>query len=101
MDLNIQFHEDMKDIYIRAKKECGYIATRFLQMLGTKGGVETAKNLIKKENGTEGFEKLWEMGRLDLSVEALVLNEKYKELFTDEEREICTERLRKYGFSIT
>lgn len=100
MDLRRQFHEDMKEIYTRAKKECGYVASRFLQMLGEKGGIDTARSLILKDGGTDGFAKLWEMGRLDLSVEALVLKEEYKELFTEEERKICKERLNEYGYII-
>lgn len=39
-----------------------------------------------------------ECKRLDLSLEVLVLKEKYKELFTDEEREICINRLKDYGY---
>ena len=81
-----------------AKKECGYNASRFLQILGTKGGVAAAKQLINKPGGTDGFTTLWEHGRLDLSVEAHVLKLEYAELFTDEERRICRERLEQFGY---
>ena len=88
----------MIDIYVTAKKECGYNASRFLQILGTKGGVAAAKQLINKPGGTDGFTTLWEHGRLDLSVEAHVLKLEYAELFTDEERRICRERLEQFGY---
>ncbi|MBO8167892.1 MAG: hypothetical protein H0Z35_01760 [Thermoanaerobacteraceae bacterium] len=101
MDLKQQFHEDMINIYLRAKKECKYTPTRFLQLVIEKGGVEAAKQLIHKEGGTEGFRKLWEMKRLDLSVEALVLKKKYKELFTDADRAICEKRLAEYDFDFS
>ena len=81
-----------------AKKECGYNASRFLQILGTKGGVAAAKQLINKPGGTDGFTTLWEHGRLDLSVEAHVLKLEYAELFTDEERRICQKRLEQFGY---
>lgn len=81
-----------------AKKECGYNASRFLQILGTKGGVAAAKQLINKPGGTDGFTTLWEHGRLDLFVEAHVLKLEYAELFTDEERRICRERLEQFGY---
>lgn len=97
-DLEKEFFSKMKNIYIEADNECGYRATRFLQMLGEKGGVATAKSLINKPGGTEGFEKLWELGRLDLSIEALVIKEEYKPLFTDEEIQLCTEKLKEYGY---
>ena len=98
MEPERKFNDDMKEIYTRAKKECKYTATRFLQMLGEKGGLQTAKSLILKDGGTEGFTKLWELRRLDLSVEALVLKEEYKELFSEYERSTCRDRLIKYGY---
>jgi hypothetical protein len=36
------------------------------------------------------------MGRLDLTVEALVLKPKYQDLFSDEEREKVLELLKRY-----
>lgn len=98
-DLERKFHNAMIDVYRKADKECGYKATRFLQMLGEKGGVKTAKELISKDGGTEGFFKLWQFGRLDLSIEALVQQEEFRELFTDEELLMCKERLQKYGYN--
>ena len=97
-DLEKKFFQEMKDIYTKADKECGYRATRFLQMLGEKGGVDTAKSLISKPGGTEGFTKLWELGRLNLSVEALVIKEEFQSLFTKEEIESCKNRLKDYGY---
>lgn len=41
-----------------------------------------------------------ECKRLDLSIEALVMKDKYKELFTDEERRICKDRLKEYDFVV-
>ena len=92
------FEQEMIDIYMTAKKECGYTASRFLQMLGAKGGLAAAKQLISKPGGTDGFTTLWEHGRLDLSVEAHVLKAEYAELFTDEERRMCRERLEQFGY---
>ena len=66
-----------------------------------KGGVDAARTLILKDGGTDGFAKLWELGRLDLSVEALVLKDEYRELFTDQEREECTNRLKKYNYKFS
>lgn len=96
--LEKRFEQEMIDIYMTAKKECGYNASRFLQMLGAKGGLAAAKQLISKPGGTDGFTTLWEHGRLDLSVEAHVLKAEYAELFTDEERRICRERLEQFGY---
>ena len=94
--LEMQFHADMVNIYKTAKKECGYNAVRFLQIISNKGGVEAARQLIIKQ--TDGFSALAEFGRLDLSVEAYVLKPEYVSLFTEAEREVCRERLKKLGF---
>ena len=98
--LKRQFESDMVNIYRTAKKECGYNASRFLQMIGKQGGWATAKQLISKPGGTDGFTTLWEHGRLDLSVEACVLKPEYQELFSAEERRMCKERLESYGYKI-
>lgn len=93
-----KFNEDMKNIYFTAKRDIGYTATRFVQLVSQKGGLQAAKQLIAKEGGTYGFEVLWENKRLDLSVEALVLKSEYETLFSDEERMICKDRLEKFGY---
>ena len=94
--LEEQFYEDMRNTYTTSKNELGYNPTRFLQMLSEYGGVQTAKRLIGKEGGSDGFTTLWEHHRLDLSVEALVLKPEYNELFTYEERDICKKKLDQY-----
>jgi len=90
--LENQFHEAMRSIYYRALDECGYKATHFLRLVNERGGLEAAKFLLHKEL-SEGFIKLWELGRLDLTMEAMILEPKWKELFTEEEREIAKKRL--------
>ena len=100
MTLEKQFEQEMMDIYLTAKKECGYNASRFLQLISAKGGLIAAKQLISKPGGTDGFTTLWEHGRLDLSVEAHILQPEYHSLFTEAERKMCKDRLEKFGYFI-
>lgn len=100
MTLEKRFEQEMIHIYTTAKKECGYNASRFLQLVSTKGGLTAAKQLIGKPGGTEGFATLWQHNRLDLSVEAHVLKPEYTELFTDEERQLCRDRLKEFGYPV-
>jgi hypothetical protein len=44
-----------------------------MQLILEKGGLGAVKQLITKGCGTSGFTTLYEMGRIDLSVEAHVL----------------------------
>lgn len=91
-----RFDAAMHDIYTKAKDEVGYNATRFKQMLSKKGGLETARHLLAGHPTTvsEGFTQLALKGRLDLTVEALVLASEWKELFTSEEISNATRRLK-------
>ena len=89
----------MFNIYKRAYKECGYKASIFLNMLyKDKDAIKTARNLICKAGGTEGFLALVKHNRPDLSIEDLVLRSEYNELFTEDERNMARQRLLDYGF---
>jgi hypothetical protein len=46
---------------------------------------------------SEGFTALWERGRLDLSVEALVLAEEFDDLFPEDEPDVARDRLAEHG----
>lgn len=89
----------MRDIYVRAKSEAGYTATYFLQMLSTHGPTETARCLITSRQPSEGFTALWERRRLDLTVEAHVIQDRFVALFTDAELEAARQRLAQYGYT--
>jgi hypothetical protein len=93
------FHEAMVGVYRRAKDECGYNATRFLRMVTELGGLGAAKRLLAAKELSEGFVKLWELGRLDISMEALVLEPKWQELFTEEELMSARQRLEDCRYS--
>lgn len=97
--LEEEFDVAMMDIYKRAKKEANYNATRYLQMLHEHRGLITAQILLHDSNVSDGYTALWERKRLDLTVEALIIQKKWFQLFTDEEREIAKKRLEKYEYN--
>ena len=99
--LEIELDAAMMDLYRRARAEVNYTATRYLQMLNERRGLETAQLLLHTASVSEGYEALWERGRLDLTVEALILQPRWNELFTDEDRELARSRLRDYGFDLS
>jgi len=60
----------------------------------------TAKYLINSRKPSDGYTNLWERGRLDLTVEAMVMeNSKWHELFTSEELDKARRRLTDYGYT--
>ncbi len=93
-DLINRFNEALWNAYKIAKKEVNYNATRFLQMFEEHGGLETAHILINSPRVSEGYTKLWELKRLDLTIEAIIFdNPEYHELFTEDELRIVKKRL--------
>lgn len=94
-----QFNAAMFSIYSRAKTEAGYNATVFLRMLTDKNGVDTAKYLINAAKPSDGYTNLYERQRLDLTVEALVVeNPKWHSLFTEGEIQKARKRLIEYRY---
>ncbi len=86
----------MFDIYTRAKTEVRYNASAFLGMLYRDKGLLTAKRLINAPQESDGFTTLQQAGRLDLTVEAVVLSEaRWRSLFTEEELDKARNRLRR------
>ena len=97
-DLEDAFGHAMMQIYVQAKEEAGYTATRFHQMLTEHGGVEAARRLLPQMS--DGFAELWRRKRVDLSVEALVVKPRWASLFARHELEMARDRLRECGMEI-
>lgn len=76
-----------------ALSKLGYRPTYFLRMVQELGGVEAARRLLANASVSEGFTRLWEIRRLDLTVEAFALKPEYQALFSDSERCCARQRL--------
>ncbi len=97
--LEQQFHAEMLRIYDAAKKlNPPYQAPRFLRMVNEHGGKEAADRLLASGEPSEGFTQLFLRGRenLRLSVEYLVLQSPWRELFTNEQLASARRRLEDY-----
>ena len=98
-DIQAVFGQEMFRIYQRALSEADYKATRFLHMLHEHGGLQTARILVHASTVSEGYTALWERGRLDLTVEALIHDDsRWHPLFTLDELAICARRLSEYEY---
>jgi hypothetical protein len=107
--VELKFHDAMLDIFtlagVATRKQRpdgstfrGYWASYFLRGVRNHGGPEYAHRLLRAEGTTEGFQRLTAEGRLDLTMEALVLRPEFSELFTGDERAIAASRLAKAGY---
>ena len=79
-------------------RELGYNPNRFNLMVRREGGLVTAQKLLRRGPVPAGFWTLQALGRLDLSLERLVLRPKWRALFTEEEVEVARERLILAGY---
>jgi hypothetical protein len=80
-DLEKTFRSDLLTLYRLIKNEV-YDPKRFYQLIGKKGAVVAARELLSDSKIHSGFTELLLAKRLDLTVEAFVINnEKYHELF--------------------
>lgn len=97
--LEVEFDAAMMDIYTRAKAEANYPASIFHRMLIEQKGLATAKQLINATSVSDGYTALWERGRLDLTVEAVVHdNEKWHVFFDEDELRRAKRRLADYHY---
>src|SRR5687767_3277493 len=97
-ETELAFHAAMLDIYQRAVAETDYTPSDFRKMVLRDGGVTVAKKLLHDPNPAAGFATLILNGRLDLSVEVLVLQPEWQALFTDFELSVARERLKAVNY---
>jgi hypothetical protein len=95
--LEDQFHHAMIGVYENAKQH-DYFATYFKRMIDEYGGVQAAKRLLANQEIQTGLMVLWEKHLLDQSMEALVIQDRFKPLFTPQEIAEAHRRLEELGF---
>lgn len=93
------FHEEMLKLFKRTAKEVKYKATRRLDLINKYGGYEAAIKILPTDSNTFDFTLLWEQERLDLSIEALVVKQRYAELFPEDVVAFCQKRLDEYNYA--
>jgi hypothetical protein len=106
--LELRFHDAMLGIFTLAGEATrkraadgttirGYWASYFLRGVRNHGGLDYARRLLRAEGTSDGFQRLTDERRLDLTVEALVLRPEFSSLFTGDERAVAASRLARAG----
>src|SRR2546425_262183 len=91
--LEDQFHQQMINIYRNALTQAHYNATKFLEMVTMQGGLATAKTLLHTLYLPDGVAELWQRGRLDLTMEYMLVQPRWNSLFTENELKTARGRL--------
>ena len=102
MNIEEELTAALIEVYQRAGEEVGYWGHRYRQAILRNGGLSTAKRMMKPRNAGQraGLDALIEAGRPDLTLEAIILQPKFRGLFTNEELSVAAERLGEYGKAI-
>ena len=94
----LEFQKVLLEKCKEAEEKCGARCKRLANNIEKYGAVKTAKEIIRKSNVSDGFDALEKAGRLDLSMEAVVVDNRFGELFTDDEVNYCFEVLCECGY---
>ena len=97
--LERQLRGAFNDAHTTAISELGFGMPKLMQMVTAAGPTDAARKILPQV--TDMFTKLFTHRRLDLSVEAIVLRETFRPLFTEDELRLASERLRESNFQIT
>jgi hypothetical protein len=81
-------------------KAIGYNAPYYRRMLGEHGALGTAQQILATDQPDAAFTRLGELGHPELTVEALVIKRKFRELFTPEEIATARQRLAELNYPI-
>ncbi len=96
-----EIEKALYDALIAATKACqrlGYSPTYTIQMIHDAGPVGACQRILATTQPSDGFTRLWELRRLDLAMENIVLQPEFSDLFTEGERAIARKRLQEYGY---
>ena len=96
MEIEKEFASAVEHALSEADKVCGLRVTDLRIMIVKHGHLEAVKRLLQSRKMSEGFAKLVNASRLDLSVESVALQTKFKPLFADGELAVARQNL-KYG----
>lgn len=89
-----QFHTAMVELDATIREQTKYRPNLMRQMIHDVGGYTTAIRLVDRLHPTEGFSQMVMLERKDLTIEALVVDERWSPLFESRLVEIAKRRLR-------
>ena len=96
-ELELAFHERMKQVAAQAKELYDYPAPLFLRTIAEKGSLRAAQDWLAVRKPQEGFGTLFERGGIEglrISMEGVIVFEpRWRELLTREEFKECVRRL--------
>jgi hypothetical protein len=90
--LEREFSERLRASILQSH-DLGYYPNRFEQMLNEQGALALSRKLVKSGELQDGLKDLAKLGREDLSMESIILEPKFKSLFSVAELQAAEWRL--------
>ena len=88
-----EIEEELLSLFKRTGRATGYWPRYFLRSLRRHGGLAVARKLLQPGPVGDGFNRLIEVHRVNLSVEAIAISDRYAGLFTKAELDEAQRRL--------
>ncbi|HTK67704.1 MAG TPA: DUF262 domain-containing protein [Pseudonocardia sp.] len=95
------FDDAVRGLVERCRAELQYDPKYFKIMVAQHGSLGAVRRLLMAPGVSDGFVKLWERQRLDLAAESLVVDERYRHLFTPKELNIAHTRLANFSEGVS
>lgn len=80
---NEEFTKLLRSAVAEAEK-LKYRPTQFKKMLDAYGGFETVNRVLASGKPSDGFTRLWELGHLELTCEAIIVETKWRAYFDED-----------------
>lgn len=93
-EIELDLRSDFLKAYKVAQKEYRFKSPIFIRMLNEHGAYETARRLTNTLDWQKGYEKLAYFGRTDLTVEHIILQDKYAKCFSERQLYNAKEKIR-------
>jgi hypothetical protein len=98
-DRAARFEADLRALFPEWRRTVGLGQGRLPQMISARTAVGAAQQLLMSPDLSPGFIRLRDGGRLDLTVERLILRRKHGSLFTAAQRGVARRKLVENGFA--
>ena len=101
MSAESEFDAAMRNRYaVEIPAATRYRPMRMIEMIDEYGAIEAVRRLMAQYESyaSEGYRRLWECQRLDLSFEALMQEPRFASLFSADELAWARRRLQEYGY---
>jgi hypothetical protein len=96
--LELELYKEILDAHRKAVMEFKCDPGFDFQLLTRFGAIKSCQSALDANAQSESFRKLLEYGCPGLTVEGIILEHKYSELFSEEEKSVARKRFREYGY---